>query len=61
MNEAYRSGHAGDKIRSESGQAGALRVADWLRLAAAPTFAIMALLTGVLGSQPDIRHMGRAR
>jgi hypothetical protein len=28
---------------------------DWLSLAAAPTFAIMALLTGVLGGgQPDI-------
>jgi hypothetical protein len=30
-------------------------LADWLGLAAAPTFAIMALLTGVLGGgQPDI-------
>ena len=29
--------------------------ADWLSLAAAPTFAMMALLTGVLGGgQPDI-------
>ena len=38
-------------IRSES----ALRVAGWLGLAAAPTFAIMALLTGILGGgQPDI-------
>ena len=27
----------------------AFRAADWLYLAAAPTFAIMALLTGVLG------------
>ena len=27
----------------------ALRVADWLALAASPTFAIMALLTGVMG------------
>jgi hypothetical protein len=26
------------------------RSADWLQLAAAPTFAVMALLTGVLGS-----------
>ncbi len=26
--------------------------ADWLCLAAAPTFAIMALLTGVLGDRP---------
>lgn len=42
-------------IRSESRHAAASRIADWLHLAAAPTFAIMALLTGVLGyGQPDI-------
>jgi hypothetical protein len=42
-------------IRSESRHAAALRTADWLHLAAAPTFAIMALLTCVLGGgQPDI-------
>jgi hypothetical protein len=35
-----------------SGNAAALAVADWLCLAAAPTFAIMALLTGVLGGGP---------
>jgi hypothetical protein len=28
----------------------ALGAADWLRLAAAPTFAIMAVLTGILGA-----------
>ena len=28
--------------------------ADWLSLAAAPTFAIMALLTGVVGGAPDM-------
>ena len=34
---------------------GALRAARWLSLAAAPTFAIMALVTGVLGeSAPAI-------
>ena len=32
-----------------SGNSAALGGADWLSLAAAPTFAIMALLTGVLG------------
>jgi hypothetical protein len=32
--------------------AAALGVADWLSLAAAPTFALMALLTGVLGGGP---------
>ena len=38
-----------------SGNAAALGAADWLCLAAAPTFAIMALLTGVFGGgAPDI-------
>jgi hypothetical protein len=32
-----------------SAQAPGLGIADWLSLAAAPTFAVMALLTGVLG------------
>lgn len=32
--------------------AAALRAAEWLSLAAAPTFALMALLTGVLGGGP---------
>jgi hypothetical protein len=36
-------------IRSESGSVAARNAADWLCLAAAPTFAIMALLTGVGG------------
>ena len=36
-------------IRRENGNAPAIGAADWLHLAAAPTFAIMALLTGVLG------------
>ena len=37
-----------------SGDAAALGAADWLCLAAAPTFATMALLTGVLGAgQPN--------
>jgi hypothetical protein len=36
-------------IRHENGNAAILGAADWLCLAAAPTFAIMALLTGVLG------------
>jgi len=38
----------------ESRNAAAISAADWLYLAAAPTFAIMALLTGVLGAgSPD--------
>jgi len=41
-------------IRRENGNAPAIGAADWLHLAAAPTFAIMALLTGVLGGgSPD--------
>jgi hypothetical protein len=36
-------------IRNEGGNAAILGAADWLCLAAAPTFAIMALLTGGLG------------
>ena len=41
--------------RAGSGNTAALGAADWLSLAAAPTFAIMALLTGVLGSSsPDV-------
>jgi hypothetical protein len=49
MSEAYRSGCTGGAIRSEIGDAADLRATDWLCLGAAPTFAIMALLTGVLG------------
>ena len=32
----------------------AFGAADWLSLAAAPTFAVMALLTGVFGGQTDM-------
>jgi hypothetical protein len=49
MSEAYSGGSDRGAIHYESRNAAALGVADWLCLAAAPTFAIMALLTGVLG------------
>lgn len=49
MSEAQPGGSAGGAIRHESGSAAGLGAADWLCLAAAPTFAIMALLTGVPG------------
>lgn len=49
MSETHTGGRARGAIRHESGNAAALGAADWLCLAAAPTFAIMALLTGVLG------------
>jgi hypothetical protein len=55
MNEAHPSGCVGAAIRSEIRYAVALCAAYWLRLAATPTFAIMALLTAVVGSTlPDI-------
>jgi hypothetical protein len=44
---------AGDSLAS--GNAAALGAAGWLGLVAAPTFAIMALLTGVVGGgSPDM-------
>jgi hypothetical protein len=52
MSEAYARGRACGAIGHESGNAAALGAAGWLSLAAAPTFAIMALLTGVLGGGP---------
>jgi len=52
MSEAYCGGSAAGAIRHESSPVHALGAADWLCLAAAPTFAIMALLTGVLGGGP---------
>src|ERR1700726_4317919 len=49
MSEAYTGGCAGGATRDENGNVAAVGAADWLCLAAAPTFALMALLTGVLG------------
>jgi hypothetical protein len=40
--------------RAGNGNAPALGAADWLCLAAAPTFAIMALITSVSGGPPDM-------
>jgi hypothetical protein len=52
MSGAYASGGAGGAIRHDI-RAAAARPADWLGLAAAPTFAIMALLTAT-GGQPQL-------
>lgn len=41
--------HESAGVYAEGGNAAAFGAADWLSLAAAPTFAIMALLTAVLG------------
>jgi hypothetical protein len=49
MSQACSGGSGGQATRRN---AGALRAADGLALAASPTFAIMALLTGVLGGDP---------
>jgi hypothetical protein len=54
MSEAYPSEGFGGAIRSEIGDA-AVRPTDWLCLEAAPAFASMAFLTGVLGGgEPEI-------
>ena len=53
MSEAHSHGCAGDTIPYERGNAAVRGAADWLGLAAAPTFAIMALLTGILGGGPQ--------
>lgn len=45
--------------RGETGRRNdaALNAADWLSLAAAPTFAVMAVLTGILGGGSDMACM----
>jgi hypothetical protein len=49
MTEAYPINSTGGASCDTEGTAAALGIAKWLRLSAAPTFAIMALLTDVLG------------
>jgi hypothetical protein len=49
MSEAYSFRSGSGAARYERRNAAPLGAADWLCLAAAPTLAIMALLTGVLG------------
>jgi hypothetical protein len=54
MSEAHTGRRGSGAVDGENGNAAATGAADFLYLAAAPTFAIMALLTGVLGSgSPD--------
>ncbi|MGO9233827.1 MAG: hypothetical protein ACLP4V_06985 [Methylocella sp.] len=52
MTEAYHASSTGAAICDDEGAAAALGIAKWLCLAATPTFAIMALMTGVLGGGP---------
>jgi hypothetical protein len=49
MSETFEGSGARGAIARDSGTAADLGAADWLCLAAAPAFAIMALLTGALG------------
>jgi hypothetical protein len=51
MSEVH-AGIRGCEAMRDNGNGVAAGAADWLYLAAAPTFAIMALLTGVLGGGP---------
>jgi len=54
MSEAHTARRSSGNVDSENRNAAAIGAADFLYLAAAPTFAIMALLTFVLGGgSPD--------
>ena len=52
MSEPHSGRHGPAAVDCENGNATAIGAADFLYLAAAPTFAMMALLTGVLGGGP---------
>ena len=52
MSGTYPTNSTGGASCDDEGAGAALGIARWLCLAAAPTFAIMALLTGVLGGGP---------
>ena len=52
MSEAYAGGSLGRVVRYDIA-ASARGVADWLGLAAAPTFAVMALITAT-GGEPQV-------
>jgi len=50
-----RGATVGASVGADDGDGDALGAPDWLCLAATPTFAIMAVLTGVLGGgRPDL-------
>jgi hypothetical protein len=53
MSEAYRARPIGGGSRGANGAAVARAAAEWLSLAAAPTFAMMALMTAVLGGEAE--------
>jgi hypothetical protein len=53
MTEAHPAHPTGGVSRDDAGATVTLGLAEWLRLSAMPTFAIMALLTGLGGSPMD--------
>jgi len=53
MTEAHPAHSTGGPTRDDEGATATLGLANWLCLAATPTFAIMALLTGLGGSPMD--------
>jgi hypothetical protein len=54
MSEVHIGRRDSGALVGENGNAAAIKAADFIYLAAAPTFAIMALLTGFLGGgSPD--------
>jgi hypothetical protein len=54
MSDVHTGRRGSGAVGCENGNAATIAAADFLYLAAAPTFAIMALLTGVLGGgSPD--------
>ena len=54
MSEAHSGGSASGAARHEDGCAPTLGPAGWLGFAAAPTFAVMALVTGLGGGPADM-------
>ena len=52
MTVAHPAGRTDGAARDGAGAAAAHGLAEWLCLAATPTFAVMALLAGVLGGDP---------
>ena len=52
MTEAHPAHSTRGASRDDEGATAALGLAEWLCLAATPTFAILALLTGLLGGSP---------
>jgi hypothetical protein len=54
MTKVHTEARGPGAVSCEDRNAAATGAGDWLYLAAAPTFAVMALLTGVLGGSPDM-------